>query len=279
MLAERLTQECALSRPSRELGKLASWRAAKIEEIAMLDAGRLIPLFGTDFDFLIQINESHAQAKKNFSIGHEIGHTLMPDFADGPQERLDAETMTWNEESEEEFLCDVVAAEILMPRREFIPYLSSCGLQIQSLSLLAEEFGSSLEATSLGMTRAGLGDFAVIVWELGWRKSQKEESLTLSMFEEWEAPPTKYRTQKVYSCGRMSDFHFPHNKSIEAHSLIAQAANSDEVIRGWQELSVGAGKTENFYTESKAFPLRRNGQLEQRIFTMVHLTDKIPTSK
>lgn len=273
-LAEDLTRKCDLTRPAFGLAALASWQGAKIEEVPMEDAGRLVPLFEGNFDFLIQINQAHSPAKKNFSTGHEIGHTLMPDFVDEPQERSDVDTMTWNEENEEEFLCDVVGAEILMPRREFIPRLNACGLHVESLALLAEEFGSSLEATAMAMTKTGLGDFGFIVWELGWNKAHNEQNATLSMFDEWGALPAKYRTQKVFSCGRLSGFHFPHNKSIEMDSLIAGAANSHDIVCGRQELNVGGGKTQKFYTESQAFPLRRNGKLEQRIFTMVHLEQK-----
>lgn len=272
-LAERLTQECGLVRPAHHLEKLASWRGAKIEEVAMQDAGRLMRLFGSEFDFLIQINEAHTRAKKNFTTGHEIGHTLVADFVEGPQDRTDADTMTWNEENEEEFLCDFMAAEIVMPRREFVPRLRACGIQLESLLLLAEEFGSSLEATALGMTRAGIGDFAFVVWQLGWKKEQKEASLTLSMFEELGPPPAKYRIQKVLSCGQLTSFHFPHNKSIEMDSIIAQAGDAEGLVSGWQELNVGGGKTRNFYTESRTFPLFQSGQLQQRIFTMVHLEE------
>ena len=271
ILGEGLTQSCALTRPAHELEKLASWQGAKIEEVAMSDAGRLIDLGFGDFPYLIQVNEAHTQRKKRFSTAHEIGHTLMPNWVDDPQERVDAETMTWNEENEEEFLCDVVAAEILMPRREFIPRLRACGLKLESLPLLAEEFGSSLEATARGMTRAGVGDFAFITWELGWKKDQNEAAMTLSMFDEWGKPPAKYRAQKVISTGRLSNFHFPFNSSVEDDSLIIQSLDSESIVRGWQKLNVGGGKTHSFYTESQNFPLRRNGKMEQRIFMMVQL--------
>jgi Zn-dependent peptidase ImmA (M78 family) len=277
-LAESLTLEAKLDHPGQNLKALASYQGAKIQELAMDDAGRLIPIFQGDFDYLIQVNAEHPQPRKNFSVCHELGHTLMPNFLLAPAPRHDVVTMTWNTQFEEEFLCDVAAAELLMPRREFIPRLRGCGMLIESIKELAEEFGASLEATALNIVKANVEDVAVIIWEKDWNKSQRRGATGPSLFEGedgFEPPPKAYRIKLATSCGELRNYHFPHNKSIQEDSLIYQAAETTLSVSGKQLLPIGGDSDREFYTQSMSFPIRRDGDLERRVFTIVQLKPHI----
>jgi hypothetical protein len=279
-LAENLTRQCSLVHTYQNLPMIASYQGAKIEELDMDDAGRIIPIFeeDEDFDYLIQVNASHPPARRNFSICHEIGHTLMPNFLGASEPRYDREVMAWNEEAEEEFLCDVAATELLMPRREFVPRLRGCGMRIESVAELAIEFGSSLEATALNIVRANIDDVAVIIWEKGWNKKQLQAVVNPSIFGEEEGfgpVPRSFRIKSVASCGLLSDYHFPRNKSIEEESLIYQAAATGLAVCGHQILPIGGDDSNSFFTQSMAFPISRDGELEQRVFTMVHLKQPV----
>ena len=64
--------------------------------------------------FLIEFNPQRAAARMRYSIAHEIGHTLFPDCAAETRHRTTHQEMKkddWQLES----LCNIAAAEILMP--------------------------------------------------------------------------------------------------------------------------------------------------------------------
>ena len=268
-LASDLTQTCRLSHPARNLNQLASWQDAKIEEVTMDDAGRLIPLWNDDFEYLIQVNAADATPRKNFSVCHEIGHILMPNFSGFSLPHHDTQTMRWDEKREEEFLCDAAAAELLMPHQEFIPQLCDCGMRIETIRELAAEFGASLEATAVNIVRAGIEDVAVIVWELGWNKQQTQEMTTPSLWGQDEKlgdPVQAYRIKFACAGGELDAYHFPRNKSIEENSLIYQAVETDLSVCGMQALPVGGTALRMFYTQSQSFTVRKNDQYEKESF-------------
>lgn len=173
----------------------------------------------------------------------------MPNFFGAPSPRHDTEIMTWNQDTEEEFLCDVAAAELLMPRREFVPRLRDCGMRIEAIAELAADFGSSLEATALNVVKANLGDMAVIVWEKGWNKKQRQDAATPSLFSDdtgFGPIPQAFRIKLALSCGQLRDYHFPRDKSIREDSLIYEAAATTLSVCGFEELPIGGGTSKKF---------------------------------
>ena len=277
VLAADLVRECGLEKPGHNLKILASFRDAEIQEIEMSDAGALIDVSGMEgarCGYLIQVNEADSRARKNFSICHEIGHILMPNYNGDSGPRRDAQTMRWDKSDEEEYLCDVAAAELLMPHAEFVPRLRGCGMRIEAVRELAEEFGSSLEATAMSIVGANIECVAVLVWELGWNKEQKKHAtaptLPFDEVDEVTAPPRReYRIKFARACGTMSQYYFPRGISVEAHSLIGQAAATDLSVCGWQELRCGGERRHRLYTQSQSFVMRRGDTFERKIFTLV----------
>ena len=281
-LAEAFTKECEVTYAARNLELLASFKDAKIQKTAMRSAGELVWTPHQDNEFLILVNEDHPLQRQNFSICHELGHLLMPNYDPSVGRHVDWETMRWNPEEEEEYLCDVAAAEILMPRRIFKPRLRACGLCIEALIGLSEEFEASLEATAVNVVRAGLGDVAVIVWTLGYRKNEVPSSENLSLFDDSTDPlfapvEKKYRVKFAYGHGSMRDFYFPTNQSTDNDSLIASSANrlltnANTRTSGLQILSYGQYKSE-FYTESYAYWSHKDGELQPKVVSLVFLED------
>lgn len=279
-LAEAFTIECDVDYAARSLDRLASFRDTKIERCAMRAAGELIWRANEESEFLILVNQDHSRQRQNFSICHEFGHLIMPNYNPAQGRRVDMETMRWNAEEEEEYLCDVAAAEILMPRRLFRPRLRGCGLCIEALNELSEEFDTSLEATAINVVRTGLDDVAVIVWKWDYNRKDAASAENLSLFADASDPTLapaekKHRVKFAYSYGAMRDFYFPCNQSVDKNSLVAQSAKllrEEKVscVRGSQILSHGESQSE-FYTESYAYWTRKDGELEPKVITLVFL--------
>lgn len=280
LLAEELTLRCNTNTPGYELARIASFQSAKIEECEMKDAGRLIPLPPGEFEFLIQVNNKDSRKRQNFSIAHEIGHTLVPDYRNYPTEKYDAKVMQWHAEQEEEFLCDVMASEILMPRREFKPRLAGLGVSTHAITNLGDFFNTSLEATAVNLVRTGLQDVAVIVWTPGYNKNDAKAVQNGSLFDDevdpvFAPPKKKFRVKFALGYGAMSNFFFPRQKSIDNDSLIAQSAQ--ELLQGREPrtcgimaLTHGHGEQE-FFVDSFAYSVHIGNEKEIKIISLVSL--------
>jgi O-acetyl-ADP-ribose deacetylase (regulator of RNase III) len=101
---------------------------------------RLVPM-GSKYK--IQFNPSRPRGRIYFSIAHEISHTYFPDAAEKVQNRakVDDPDADW----QVEMLCNIGAAELLMPIGSFIE-IKDAPLSIEALLNLRKEFQVSAEA-------------------------------------------------------------------------------------------------------------------------------------
>ncbi len=271
LLGERFVEEngLPLAAGKLKLNLFASALDARIERVPMKEAGRLAYKPDGKSQFLIQVNQADSEQRQAFSACHEMGHLLMPNYDMFRGCRTDWDTMRWNPKTEEEHLCNVVAAQLLMPRRLLRVRLRGEGMGIAVVEPLCEEFGTSQEATIFNIVRAGVEDVAVIYWEWGYRKEQEARAQMLSMFADSDdpmlAPPEKLpRVQRFYSGGTMTDYYFPDNISVDSTSLMARATalfnecgdSAGSHICGPQIIRCKREKIEvkpEFYTESRAY--------------------------
>lgn len=87
---------------------------------------------------------SDGYERQRFTVLHEGGHTFMPDFQRGkPQYRCKgARTRV-------EQLCDIAAAEMLLPAAHFRDDLSSAGFGLGAVEELSARYEASIQATAL----------------------------------------------------------------------------------------------------------------------------------
>ena len=64
--------------------------------------------------FTIEFNPQRPAARTRYSIAHELGHTLFPDCAETTRNRATHQEMK-DDDWQLESLCNIAAAEILMP--------------------------------------------------------------------------------------------------------------------------------------------------------------------
>jgi O-acetyl-ADP-ribose deacetylase (regulator of RNase III) len=116
--------------------------ALKIEVVAHqdLDDARLVSVDGRP---RIEFNPARRAARVRFSIAHEIGHYLFPDFADRPRYRDAGERR--GDDWQLEVLCNIAAAELLMPVGTF-PIAETEHLSLPHLLDLRAQFEVSTEA-------------------------------------------------------------------------------------------------------------------------------------
>ena len=66
---------------------------------------------------VIRYNPDRPRTRQNFSIAHEISHTLFPEYRN--QYKTYHKISKFDPDNEVEFLCDIGASEIILPTPEF----------------------------------------------------------------------------------------------------------------------------------------------------------------
>jgi O-acetyl-ADP-ribose deacetylase (regulator of RNase III) len=97
--------------------------------------------------FRIEFNPNRSRARINFSVAHEIIHTLFPDCAETIRNRFTHAEMNSND-WELEVLCNIGAAEILMPVGSF-KIDDTAPISIDTVITLQRKFSVSTEAILL----------------------------------------------------------------------------------------------------------------------------------
>src|SRR5260370_19590375 len=109
-----------------DLGELArALDVRRIEFASMVEEGRTCWIDGRPE---IALRSGRPRVRTRFTLAHELGHVLI---ADGKSGALAKRTRSL-EPSDEEILCDWIAAALLMPRDWVLPYARR---DIHSLSL------------------------------------------------------------------------------------------------------------------------------------------------
>lgn len=107
-------------------------------------------------------NETAPEKRANFSVAHEIGHTLFPSCAVEVQYR-NQRGLNFEPDQFVERLCDIAAAELLMPLDDFKVDLASLGTTAAAVVALSERYLASQEAVALRMQALHSEPLAVAV--------------------------------------------------------------------------------------------------------------------
>ena len=86
--------------------------------------------------------------RRRFTVAHELAHTLLPDFGGGVTMHHASAEHDWAEQSPLEQICQVGAAELLMP---LAPFRAACDgepMAIQGIARVAAHFEASFEAVA-----------------------------------------------------------------------------------------------------------------------------------
>lgn len=102
------------------------------------------------------------KSRIRFSVFHEIAHTLFPNYEETVQFRKKRRFALFEPEGQLESLCDLAAAEMLMPRDLFLDDLDRRGFGVTRVSWLQKRYGASLEAVCLRMAKLSTVPCAIL---------------------------------------------------------------------------------------------------------------------
>jgi hypothetical protein len=234
--------------PLERLKMIASLRGLILSEMDSAQAIRetrdavLLPSDGKGGH--IYYNPTKPQARIAFSIAHEISHTFFPNSIHGARFRVLCNPDS-REGNELERLCDLGAAEILMPLQEFRKSVAG-EFGLACVDRVAPVFGSSFEATVFRLATAydGLAAAGLLRYRLNTRELRVIESRKLQM-QLFPSEPTapngenspKYRRQSFFMSETCKNNHvIPWNKSFDPASCVYRAGQSPGIFRALEEL-------------------------------------------
>ena len=202
----------------------------------------------------MRVNPDRPETRKRFSIAHEISHTFFPEYQTKEWCRTDARFRDRRDPSQYlEMLCDIGAAELLLPE----PWFSDDAASVQcanDLSNLALKYHASREATLRRYAELSSQCIAAVFFEWKLKPSQEgvvdnklqtnllglthEQQLrdALALRIDYSVPSAAFRNTNLY---------LPPDKSVDGGPIV-DASRTASCIDG--ECYLELGEASGHYT-------------------------------
>lgn len=140
------------------LASLCGYRVQRVDGLGEERAGSIDPHARR-----ILLSAELPETRQRYTLAHEIAHTLFPDFGSGIEAHESREDYGPAERSPVEQLCQVGAAELLLPERPFRETCGEAGPTVARVVEIAARFGASFEATARRWVALGPASGALVV--------------------------------------------------------------------------------------------------------------------
>ncbi len=159
--ASRLVAESGLSHPPFSPNIYAQLRNVwQIVESDIRIDGRLVPSPPT---FTIELRRDRTFQRKNFTCAHEVAHTF---FTPSPNVAFQCVHITQEPDAMEEALCNLAAAELLMPNEVITAAGADYLPRPEALLEIASMFGTSLSATAIRLMKLKIWNVGFVMWSI-----------------------------------------------------------------------------------------------------------------
>jgi hypothetical protein len=169
---------------------------------------------------VMDINEGDSQERQHFTEGHELIHSAFPNFAKEGRYRLDALMDRHPENKEEEYLCDIGAAAMLMPA-ELVAGEYSVRSGLSDAERLSVDAQVSIEAAANRLI--ALADEPCVLLCLVWSHKPADRPA----LRKGEDIPERLRVR--YGVTKHLNLYVPKFKSVDGGSVFERAAEDDVV--------------------------------------------------
>jgi IrrE N-terminal-like domain len=222
--------------------QLASFRGITSRESTALFSAeaQLTPMEGNQL--LLEFNPTRSSGRRNFSISHEIVHTLFEDCYEMVHQRK-SNPKAFDPQQEVEHLCQVGAAEILMPYENFAADATKLPLSLGSVPELAKQYRASREAAARRLLRISGQTGALVFFS---RRLKPRE------IRSGEPAEPKMRILYVVPSGDFGVFLPPH-KSVPDHSCVCKVDLPDETVAAREKWDIP--RFGNWFIEAMALPI------------------------
>jgi len=177
-----------------------------------------------DGSLLIQYDPTKATARVNFSICHEIVHTFFPDCFETIRHRHGQYHCNY----ELECLCDLGAAELLMPHEPFQRDLASLGVSLNSVRELTVRYAASGEAVLIRIAQLSSNPCAAVFLSEKLKPVQERAAQTKEFDFGLPAVAPKLRVDYVRPTEAFSTF-IPAHKSVPDDSVAYRCLRNNDI--------------------------------------------------
>jgi len=188
-----------------------------------------------------------------FSIGHEIAHLFFDGYA-SKRYHLRTSRRAEHDRSEEERrierLCDLGAAELLMPQAWFKKAIDRYVFCASALPKIADEFTTSLEAAAVRLVEMSQEDCSIVFFEYADPPSFKRLD---TMRRRSSQCKTTYRVRRAFH-SKDFPFLFPVGKSVPDESVVYRSSLGLKELGAKEIITLGRRKEKLKVT---AYPLHR----------------------
>ena len=205
--------------------QLAGILGMQVVERSVLSGEAQLTPIGDD-RYLIEVDPGPAAVRQNYSICHEIGHTLFPDCAERRRHRGPIKF------DEVERLCQVAASELLMPEAAFRAASAQWGASLNGVTHLSDLFVASPEAVVRRLVVLTDEAVAAVFFSQRLKPTQRADERQMSFLPE-AGPDPKMRVLYSARSGYWpTRAHIPPHKSVPDESPVVTALASPGVHRG-----------------------------------------------
>lgn len=224
-------------------------------------------------ELVIERRAEDSLARRRFSVGHEVGHTLFPDFwSDASACRPPSDdTLIGARADPVEELCEVAGAHLLMPTRLVAPFLRGRSLDMSTVVDLADAAQASLTASGRRLIDLTARPAAFVSFSPRHSKTQRRElersrlQPALPGFDVPEPPQPKFRIDNSHGSATMS--YLPREKSFAAEPFLRSLA-SGTVEEGVDEVALH-GRTHVLRVSVLYAPVRLRSDVHDRFLAVV----------
>jgi len=207
---------------------------------------------------IIAINSRDPESRQRFSEAHELAEMLFSVLPAG----IDLgggwylKRPGGYKESTKEFLCNRVAANLLMPPQELHSHVRQYGITFDGARAVAAECQVSLSAALIQLTYLGFGSYSVVLWRMKNKPTEiknQPSANQLKLFDDHDIglPDKKLRVE--WSMRPPDGPFIPENKSTEKTSLIYFAWESGSFTTGEEWMSFDGRRTGWYRSENLPF--------------------------
>ncbi len=236
--------------PPFDLRLLASFLGHEVIDAkpTLSDDAELHPIIEQPGSFRIYCNPDCPVKRQNFSIAHELGHTIIPPPNGQLRTRLHSEDPAYDFL---ERLCNLAAAEFLLPFSVFSKDLKASGISYTSMVALSELYTASYEAVGRRMITICDEPVGLAIFSMKLAPRQMKEQGQGFLFY-MDSPKEKLRVDYCY-CNNSFKAFIPQNKSVPEDSPLLSVHSQESHYRGMISIHKYEFQAEAFCVGERVF--------------------------
>jgi predicted transcriptional regulator len=240
-----------------DLEVLASFRNA---EVTLNEQAQAEIIYWDGDRFKIKVRAADSDGRRRFSVAHGIVHTWFFET----DSTVSGSTSHWSRDEEQ--LCDLGAAALLLPESEFRAKCPS-GVTMGDILELAAGFQASAEATALRAATLSPEPMAMVVLEMAVKPAEVKKMARQRLqpsFLGLEPPAVAPKLRVVKSFGQGLAF-IPRYKSVDDGSALAEILTADAIDFIGPTGLIGG----DHRVSAMNLPMWRDGAMVDRVIALI----------